>query len=149
MKTNETSKKTLSFFQTIGLTLAFLTAFGNRTALAQTNYIDENGATLQATTVTTLDGTETSLSNGWYLASGTLVYNTTLKVSGDVHLILEDGCSTGSGGAITVCGGNVSATLNATASGTDASFGLYSSAAYTQTGGTVTASASDTYSSAF
>jgi len=106
MKTNETSKKTQSLFRTIGLTLALLTAFGNRTALAQTDYIDENGTTQQATTVTVLTGSETSLSNGWYLASGTLVYNTTLTVSGDVHLILEDGC------VMTVTGGANDAGIN-------------------------------------
>ena len=53
-------------------------------------YLDENGDTQQCTAYTVLDGEETSLAAGWYVADGTLDYDHTLTLSGDVHLILKD-----------------------------------------------------------
>ena len=54
-------------------------------------YIDENGDTQQCTDYTPLTGTETTLTAGWYVADGTLNYDHTLILSGDVHLLLKDG----------------------------------------------------------
>ena len=53
-------------------------------------YLDENGDTQQCTAYTVLTGTETTLAAGWYVADGTLDYDHTLTLSGDVHLILKD-----------------------------------------------------------
>gem|GEM_PF-1517609 len=56
-------------------------------------YMDENGVMQICPTAIVLEGGgATVLSDGWYLASGMVSYDT-LTISGsDVHLILEDGC---------------------------------------------------------
>ena len=58
-------------------------------------YLDENGKTQvkQAGEYTVLTGNETSLGEGWYVATGNLNYNATLNLTGDVTLILTDGCT--------------------------------------------------------
>ena len=54
-------------------------------------YVDDSGKTKQCTEFTVLKGSETSLSDGWYVAEGTLNYSEPITLSGDVHLILKDG----------------------------------------------------------
>ncbi|MCL2351633.1 MAG: MBG domain-containing protein, partial [Firmicutes bacterium] len=74
-------------------------------------YSDANRQQQHASNVTRLDGSETALTTGWYVADGTLVYKNSLVISGDVNLILADGCdmtvmSTGDAAAINVSPGN-------------------------------------------
>ena len=56
-------------------------------------YLDENGATQSAVYYELLDGTEYELETGWYVLSSDITYSDWLAVSGDVHLILCDGCT--------------------------------------------------------
>jgi hypothetical protein len=72
---------------------------------AQKSYIDENGASLTATT-TALTGAETALTTGWYSISGTLTFTSRLVIQGDVTIILEDGCDAAVNGGISVNNGN-------------------------------------------
>ena len=69
-------------------------------------YLDENGQRQLCTEYTVLDGTETTLAAGWYVADGTLNYNQTLIPSGDVHLILKDNAVMNIGTAETPVSGN-------------------------------------------
>ena len=54
-------------------------------------YVDENGSQ-QTATATVLTQADTALSAGWYVAEGALTFSDRITVSGDVHLILADGC---------------------------------------------------------
>ncbi len=56
----------------------------------EVSYIDENGV-LRTVTATVIQGTTTALTNEWYVAVGILTL-TNLSISGDVRLILSDGC---------------------------------------------------------
>ena len=53
-------------------------------------YLDMNGRRQLCTEFTTLDGSESTLTAGWYVADGTLDYDHTITLSGDIHLILKD-----------------------------------------------------------
>ncbi|MBR1410458.1 MAG: hypothetical protein IJ580_05100 [Prevotella sp.] len=59
-------------------------------------YVDENGAE-QEVTATPLDGTETAIGTDnedtWYAANSDIIFDHTLTLNGDVHLILADGCT--------------------------------------------------------
>ena len=55
------------------------------------HYIDEDGDT-HTVTAAALDGSETTLAEGWYVASGTVNFDHGITLSGDVHLILADYC---------------------------------------------------------
>ena len=71
------------------------------------------------TVLTGADETHTlTLYDGWYVASGTLLYEDRLTVSGDVHLILADGCSVVAQQGITVQG-SASLTIYAQSEGED------------------------------
>jgi len=72
-------------------------------------YIDENGTTQTATNVTAISSNVTTLSTGWYLMRGTFTNSGTITVSGDVHLILEDGSNVTVNGSSNNAGINVSA----------------------------------------
>jgi|GEM_PF-4521005 len=88
-------------------------------------YIEYGATGVQyADNVTVLDGTEATLASGWYLASGTLTYSSTLAVSGSVSLILEDGCAMTVNGAAgnpgIMVGGSDSLTIYAQSKGSSA-----------------------------
>ncbi|MBQ3807268.1 MAG: InlB B-repeat-containing protein, partial [Kiritimatiellae bacterium] len=126
-------------------------------------YKDGNGNTAYVSS-TPLETTSTSLSTGWYIATGSITIPSTVTVSGDVKLILEDGCSLTVNGSSSTAGINVpvgaSLTIYAQANGTGlltATSGSSSSAAgiggnsgqacgtVTIYGGNITARSSYTY----
>ncbi|MEA4994133.1 MAG: Ig-like domain-containing protein [Oscillibacter sp.] len=72
-------------------------------------YVDEAGTPSTASAIE-IDSTTTALSSGWYAAQGSLTL-TNLSVSGNVRLILTDGCTltvngTDHNAAVKVSGGN-------------------------------------------
>ena len=72
-------------------------------------YVDETGTPGTASAIK-IDSTTTALSSGWYAVQDSLTL-TNLTVSGNVRLILTDGCaltvnSTGNNAAVKVSGGN-------------------------------------------
>ena len=69
-------------------------------------YKDGNGNTAYVSS-TPLETTSTSLSTGWYIATGSVTIPSTVTVSGDVKLILEDGCSLTVNGSSSKAGINV------------------------------------------
>ena len=59
----------------------------------EVSYVDADGNT-QTHDAIALDGTETELGEEWYFVGlPTLAFDHTLRLSGDVHLILADGCT--------------------------------------------------------
>ena len=89
------------------------------------SYIDENGVT-QSKVATVLTGNETELgvsgSKTWYVCNSTLSYDHRLKLLGDVHLILADGCKMTAGepnfGASVLYADNGQLTINGQTNGT-------------------------------
>ena len=71
-------------------------------------YKDGNGNTAYVSS-TPLETTSTSLSTGWYIATGSVTIPSTVTVSGEVKLILEDGCSLTVNGSSSKAGINVAA----------------------------------------
>lgn len=82
-------------------------------------YLDESGTQQTADGVTVLTGSDTTLSAGWYLVSGELTFEERITISGDVHLILEDGCTMNAAKGITVSGSSNSLTIYAQSDGDD------------------------------
>ena len=74
-------------------------------APVDTTYIDADG-TPQTEKCTPVDTTSTMLAEGWYVASGTVSIPSTVTASGDVKLVLANGCS------LTVAGSSNSAGIN-------------------------------------
>ena len=94
-------------------------------------YLDADGQRQLCVEFTELDGTESSLAAGWYVADGTLDYTDDLTLSGDVNLILKDGASMNvgsiSGGANLTVYGQTKGTgvLNATGSLASGDIAIY------------------------
>ncbi|MDR0770349.1 MAG: hypothetical protein LBE75_04020 [Burkholderiales bacterium] len=100
------------------LLLAFFSLSLPLSASAATNvlYLDADGVSQIAPTATDLTGAITTLNAGWYVTNcsvtNPIAYSNTITISGDVHLILADGCaltvSTGAAGnaGIRVAGAN-------------------------------------------
>jgi len=68
-------------------------------AATNVDYLDENGNTQTAPSTTDLTGgaaavtlNDTGATGGWYSVAGTITYTGVITISGDVHLILMDGC---------------------------------------------------------
>ena len=76
--------------------LLLLTLLTATTAWADTEtvkYIDADGNEQSCTEFTNLTGNETSLLAGWYVVNSDISYTGTINLTGDVHLILKDGCT--------------------------------------------------------
>lgn len=58
------------------------------------SYVDENGETQTTENFTELTGKEkNAIQSGWYVVGKDISYSKSLKMSGDVNIILVDGCS--------------------------------------------------------
>lgn len=79
-------------------------------------YIDEKGQQVTTdpdTPVTLVEEDTTSWTEGWYAVDGTVTVSSRITVTGDVHLILEDGCSLTASQGIEVNGEEDSLTIYA------------------------------------
>lgn len=56
------------------------------------SYLSETGE-VKYTDALALDGGETELTEGWYVASGNVAYSDKVNITGNVHLILADGAT--------------------------------------------------------
>ena len=65
-------------------------------------YIDANGESLTQSNVTEVTTDTTIWSNSWYVAQGEVEISSRITVTGDVHLILADGCTLTVNGGIRV-----------------------------------------------
>ena len=74
-------------------------------------YIDADGSEKNCEDYTVLTGGETSLAAGWYVVNSDISYTGTINLTGDVHLILKDGCTMNVGTSDAKIGGKgISAT---------------------------------------
>ena len=60
--------------------------------IGTTNYLDETGAEQTCTSAIEVTSSDTGWTTDWYVVQGTVVIGSRVTVSGDVHLILADGC---------------------------------------------------------
>ena len=118
------------------LSLALCLSLLPGTALAADDvpYIGANGESLTQSNVTEVTTDTTIWSNSWYVAQGEVEISSRITVTGDVHLILADGCTltvnggirVGSSQSLTIYGqseGENAGTLVANGSETNAGIG--------------------------
>ena len=129
------------------------------TALAATveniTYLDENGTQQTTASATQVTNSDTEWTDGWYVAQSNITIDGTVAISGNVHLILEDGCNlTVNGGILLQSGSNMYIYAQSTekermgsltANGTDAGIkeANYGTPTLTIAGGKISASGSD------
>ena len=152
--------KVLSILLALALVLGLAPAVSipARAAEAQDpiKYLDETGAEKECTNYTVIDGSTKAMTYGWYVLSSSVEISDRITVTGNVCLILCDGCTLTAKAGVRVDGensltiygqseGDMVGTLNATAVNGDAAIGGNnggSSGEITINGGTVTATAS-------
>ena len=72
------------------------------------SYLDENGADQSCNDYEVVTANDTQWTDGWYVARGDITIDQSVTVSGNVHLILEDGCNlTVNGGILLQSGSNM------------------------------------------
>lgn len=88
---NNTMKRILGLMLAVAMLLAL---FSMQALAAETDtyYLDTDGNRVTVSSYTTINSTANTLGSGWYLATGHVVIDSEVLVSGDVKLILEDGC---------------------------------------------------------
>ncbi|MDO4516374.1 MAG: S-layer homology domain-containing protein [Bacillota bacterium] len=102
-------KRLLSILMTLALCLGLLPTV----ALAEggVSYLNENGDKQTCASATEVTRGDTNWSDGWYVVRGNMTIGTDTEpqrvtVTGDVHLILTDGCELTVTGGIQVAGNN-------------------------------------------
>lgn len=70
------------------------------------SYLDASGVTQTCTSATKVTADATNWTTGWYVVQGTVTANSRITVSGEIHLILADGCTLIVNGGIQVDGSN-------------------------------------------
>lgn len=105
-------KKKLGWILSLTLCFALMIAatLVTASASASVSYKDANGTTRtcdSATVVTAGDATwGDDGNNSWYVVNGDVTINTRVTVTGNVHLILADGCTLNASQGIHVTGDN-------------------------------------------
>ena len=77
-------------------------AMAANTASIEAPYLDEDGASQIAPSATLVTEGDTEWDNGWYVAQDSITIHSRVTVTGDVHLILADGCNLTIDGGIQV-----------------------------------------------
>lgn len=70
------------------------------------SYLDSAGQFQTCDSATVVSEANTAWSSGWYVVTDHVTINERITVTGNVHLILSDGCSLNAGAGITVNGNN-------------------------------------------
>ena len=70
------------------------------------SYLDEDGQVQTRSDYTCISTDTTEWNGGWYVAAGTVTINSRITVTGNVNLILTDGCTLTVNGGIQVADGN-------------------------------------------
>ena len=100
-------RKLLSFLLTLAMVVGLvpgmsLTAYATTDTVAGgVGYIDENGENKVVSEYTEVTSSTTNWSSGWYVVNGEVTISQSIKLSGDVQLILCDGAEL----TVTVPGG--------------------------------------------
>ena len=77
-------------------------ATAENAAGAEVPYLDEDGAPQSVPSATPVTESDTAWDNGWYVAQDSITIHSRVTVSGDVRLILADGCELTIDGGIQV-----------------------------------------------
>ena len=148
-------KKIVSLCMALALCLSLLPVTALAATAGNITYLDENGTQQTAASATQVTNSDTQWTDGWYVAQSNITIDGTVAISGNVHLILEDGCNlTVNGGILLKSGSNMyiyaqsteKETMGSlTATGTDAGIKeiLPGTPSLTITGGKISASGSD------
>ena len=86
-------------------------------ALAESgvSYLDETGTSQTCASATEVTSSDTGWTTGWYVVQDTVEIGSRVTVSGDVHLILTDGCTLTVNGGIQVQDNSTESTPNTNA----------------------------------
>ena len=148
-------KLMLSLLCVLALCLGLLPTTALAATVENITYLDESGTQQTAASATQVTNSDTQWTDGWYVAQSNITIDGTVTISGNVHLILEDGCNlTVNGGILLTKGSNMyiyaqsteKETMGSlTATGTDAGIKeiLPGTPSLTITGGKISASGSD------
>lgn len=148
-------KKLFSLCMALVLCLVLLPTTALAATVENITYLDKNGTQQTAASATQVTNSDTQWTDGWYVAQSNITIDGTVTISGNVHLILEDGCNlTVNGGILLAKGSNMyiyaqsteKETMGSlTATGTDAGIKeiLPGMPSLTITGGKISASGSD------
>ena len=79
------------------------------------SYLDETGTSQTCASATEVTSSDTGWTTGWYVVQGTVEIGSRVTVSGDVHLILTDGCTLTVNGGIQVQDNSTESTPNTNA----------------------------------
>ena len=148
-------KRFLSLLCVLALCLGLLPVTALAATVENITYLDENGTQQTAASATQVTNSDTQWTDGWYVAQSNITIDGTVTISGNVHLILEDGCNlTVNGGILLQSDSNMYIYAQSTekermgsltATGTDAGFkeAGYGTQTLTIAGGKISASGSD------
>ncbi|MCD7723731.1 MAG: hypothetical protein LUH82_07285 [Clostridiales bacterium] len=122
-------------------------------------YLDAGGETQYCTDYEIIDSSSTALSAGWYVLNSSVEISSLVTVTGDVYIILENGCTLTCSAGVNVASGNsltvfaqstdqyIMGAVNATGTSTQAGIGSgsrESSGSITINGGNITATGGGT-----
>ena len=101
-------KRMLSLICVLALCLGLLPVTALAATVENITYLDENGTQRTAATATQVTNSDTQWTDGWYVAQSNITIDGTVTISGNVHLILENGCKlTVNGGIVLKSGRNM------------------------------------------
>lgn len=97
-------RSALALILAVLMTVCLLT-IGAAAEPAQTSYVDENGTTFEVEAEPVTSGL-TAWNDGWYVVSSNVEIADRITVTGEVNLILADGCTLTANKGISVTSGN-------------------------------------------
>ena len=101
-------KNFFSLCMALVLCLSLLPATALAATVENITYLDKNGTQQTAASATQVTNSDTQWTDGWYVAQSNITIDGTVTISGNVHLILEDGCNlTVNGGILLAKGSNM------------------------------------------
>ena len=86
-------KKLFSLCMALVLCLVLLPTTALAATVENITYLDKNGTQQTAASATQVTNSDTQWTDGWYVAQSNITIDGTVTISGNVHLILEDGCN--------------------------------------------------------
>ena len=99
-------KRMLSLLCVLALCLGLLPTAALAATVENITYLDESGTQQTAASATQVTNSDTEWTDGWYVAQSNITIDGTVAISGNVHLILEDGCNLTVNGGILLKSGS-------------------------------------------
>lgn len=106
MKSYRINHIALSFAAALILVIGLMLAMSSPAhAAGSVTYMDANGDQQTTESATSVTGSMTELSNGWYVVDSDVTISSRLTIQGNVHLVLKDGAKLTAEKGISVTGG--------------------------------------------